>query len=392
MKRRTTRHDAGSGPRFEPVTTQRLALQRRWGVRSWAFVRSGRRPGLAASVLVYAFGGVLLLAAISVATAVGTASIGLGDTVRILLDSLPLVSLEQTWTDAEATILREIRLPRVVSAALVGAALSASGAIFQGVFRNPLVDPFIIGASSGAAFAAVIGFLIAPQAGFIIYGFSWVPALAFVGAVTTVLLVYFLARSNGRVAVTTLLLAGVAVSAFLTAAMAFLMLTQSDSQFRLGAIFSWLLGGVGTVGWDQFLLLGPFIAGGLLVARALAHRLNALALGEEHATALGVPVEQTKLTLIGASSLMTAAAVAAAGLVAFVGLVTPHVLRLLIGPDHRRLLWASALYGAVFVVVADLAARTVLEPTEIPLGVITGIVGGPFFLILLRRARGQYVF
>ncbi|MCY3918498.1 MAG: iron ABC transporter permease [Chloroflexi bacterium] len=372
------------------MTTQRLPLQRhvpRLVARSPA-----RRRGLPGAALVYGLGALLLLCAVAVATAAGSASIGLGDTLRILIDWLPFVELEQRWTDAEATILREIRLPRVISAALVGAALSVAGAIFQGVFRNPLVDPFIIGASSGAAFAAVIGFLIAPQAGFIIYGFSWVPALAFAGSLATVLLVYFLARSDGRVAVTTLLLAGVAVGAFLTAAMSFLMLTQSDSQFRLGAILSWLLGGVGTVGWQQFLLLGPFVAAGLLVARALAQPLNALALGEEHAHALGVRVERTKLILIAASSLMTAAAVAAAGLVAFVGLVTPHVLRLLIGPDHGRLLWASALYGALFVVLADLAARMLLSPTEVPLGVITGIVGGPFFLLLLRRARGQYVF
>lgn len=371
------------------MTTQRLPLQR-------ALPRlDGRRlfsGGLRGATLLYGLGALLLLLAITGATAIGSASIGLGETLRILIDALPLLELDQTWTDAEATILREIRLPRVISAALVGAALSASGVLFQGVFRNPLVDPFIIGASSGAAFAAVIGFLVAPQAGFIIYGFSWVPALAFVGSLVTVLLVYFLARADGRVAVTTLLLAGVAVGAFLTAAMSFLMLTQSDSQFRLGAIFSWLLGGVGTVGWDQFLLLGPFVAAGLLVARALAQPLNVLALGEEHAHALGIPVERTKIALIAASSLMTAAAVAAAGLVAFVGLVTPHVMRLLIGPDHKRLLWASTLYGAIFVVLADLAARTLLSPTEIPLGVITGIVGGPFFLLLLRRARGSYVF
>ena len=357
-----------------------------------AALRPALQRGPGAALALYGIGALLLVLAIAAATATGSASISLGETLRILLDSLPLIELDQTWTDADETILRQIRLPRVMSAALVGAALSAAGVLFQGVFRNPLVDPFIIGASSGAAFAAVFGFLIAPQAGFIIYGFSWVPALAFVGSLSTVLLVYFLARSDGRVAVTTLLLAGVAVSAFLTAAMSFVMLTQSDSQFRLGAIFSWLLGGIGTVGWDQFLLLGPFVAAGLLVARVMAQRLNVMALGEEHASALGIPVEQTKLVLIGASSLMTAAAVAAAGLVAFVGLVTPHVLRLAIGPDHRRLLWASALYGAIFVVLADLAARTLLSPTEIPLGVVTGIVGAPFFLILLRRARGQYVF
>ena len=378
------------------MTTRRLALQRpttRWfTARHGPAVRPALQRRLSGGLVLYGLGALLLALAIAGATAVGSASIGLGETLRILVDSLPLIELDQTWSDADATILRQIRLPRVVSAALVGAALSSAGVLFQGVFRNPLVDPFIIGASSGAAFAAVFGFLIAPQAGFIIYGFSWVPALAFAGSLITVLLVYFLARSDGRVAVTTLLLAGVAVSAFLTAAMSFVMLTQSDSQFRLGAIFSWLLGGVGTVGWDQFLLLGPFVAAGLVVARLYAQRLNTMALGEEHAGALGVPVEQTKLVLIGASSLMTAAAVAAAGLVAFVGLVTPHMLRLLIGPDHRRLLWASALYGALFVVLADLAARTILSPTEIPLGIITGIVGGPFFLLLLRRSRGQYVF
>ena len=364
------------------MSTLRLSLQRRPALL--------QRP--AGTALILLSGVALLAFAIAGATAVGTAEISFGETVRILVDWLPGVELHQTWTDAEETILRQIRLPRVAAAALVGAALSVAGVVFQGIFRNPLVDPFIIGASSGAAFAAVIGFLIAPQAGFIVYGFSWVPALAFLGSLATVLLVYLLARSDGRVAVTTLLLAGVAVGAFLSAVMSFIMLTQSDSQFRLGAIFSWLLGGVGTVGWDQFILLLPIVAIAFTIARALAHPLNTLALGEEHAAALGVPVEQLKLSLIVASSLLTAAAVAAAGLVAFVGLITPHVLRLLIGPDHRRLLWASALYGAIFVVLADLVARTVLSPTEIPLGVVTGIVGGPFFLFLLRRARGTYVF
>ena len=342
--------------------------------------------------LFFGLGLALLAAVIALATASGSASIPLGSTVRVLIDALPLVQLDQTWTDAEATILLQIRLPRVVAAALVGAALSASGVVFQGVFRNPLVDPYIIGASSGAAFAAVIGFLIAPQAGFIVYGFSWVPALAFVGSVTTVIVVYGIARSGGRVAVTTLLLAGLAVGAFLTALMSFIMLSQSDAQFRLGAILSWLLGGVGTVGWNQFILLVPFIAGGLLVARALAQPLNVFALGEEQAGALGVSVERTKLALIGASSLMTAAAVAAAGLVGFVGLVVPHMMRLLLGPNHRRLLWAASLYGAGFVVLADLVARTLLSPQEIPLGVITGIVGAPFFLLLLRQAKGRYAF
>ena len=349
-----------------------------------------RTPGGLA--LFFAVGVVLLLLAVALGAAAGTVAIPLGDSVLILVDALPGVELEGSWTEAEKAILLQIRLPRVVAAALVGAALSASGVLFQGIFRNPLVDPYIIGASSGAAFAAVIGFLLVPQTGFLLYGFSWVPLLAFVGSLATVLLVYALAQSGGRAPVTTLLLAGVAVGAFLTAVMALIMLTQADAQFRVGAIFAWLLGGVGTVGWEQFLVLTPLIGVGLVVAWAFARALNALALGEEQARALGVPVEWTKLALIGAASLMTAAAVAAAGLVGFVGLVAPHAMRLIIGPEHRRLLWAAVLYGAIFVVLADLAARTLLAPQEIPLGVVTGIVGGPFFLLLLRQAKGRYAF
>ena len=364
------------------MTTIRVALNRR---RLALRTQSG--------VAVFLAGGVaLLLLSIAVAGANGTASIPFGDTVRILVDALPIISLDQTWSQTDETILLQIRLPRVIAAALVGASLSAAGVLFQGIFRNPLVDPFIIGASGGAAFAAVLGFLVIPQAGFVIYGFSWVPVLAFAGSVITVTLVYLVSQSGGRVQVTTLLLAGVAVGAFLTAVMSFIMLTQTDSQFRLGAVLSWLMGGVGTVGWQQFLLLGPFVAIGLLVARVLATPLNAFALGEEQAAALGVPVEWTKIGVIGASSLLTAAAVAAAGLVGFVGLVTPHVMRLFVGPDHRTLLWTSAIYGAIFVVLADLAARTLLTPQEIPLGVITGVIGGPFFLLLLRQAKGRYAF
>ncbi|MEE9278446.1 MAG: iron ABC transporter permease [Dehalococcoidia bacterium] len=364
------------------MSTIRLTLRRRQ-------VALRTPSGLA---LFFGAGVALLVLVIAVATAAGSVGIPFGETVRVLVDALPVIELDQTWSDTQETILLEIRLPRVIAAALVGAALSAAGVVFQGLFRNPLVDPFIIGASSGAAFAAVIGFLIVPQAGFIFYGFSWIPALAFGGSLTTVIVVYLLAQSGGRVAVMTLLLAGVAVSAFLTAIMSFIMLTQSDAQFRLAALLSWLLGGVGIVGWDQFIMLVPFVGAGLLIVRVFSYPLNAMALGEERAAALGVPVEWTKVALIAASSLMTAAAVAAAGIVGFVGLVTPHVMRLMIGPDHRRLLWASALYGAVFVVLADLAARTVMSPQEIPLGVITGIVGAPFFLLLLRQTKGRYAF
>ena len=349
-----------------------------------------RSPG--GTTVLAGMGMVLLLGAIMLGTSIGTSTIPLERTLRVLGDALPLIDLDQTWTATQETILLQIRLPRVIAAALVGAALSGSGVIFQGLFRNPLVEPYIIGASSGAAFAAVIGFLILPQAGFVVYGFSWVPLLAFVGSLVTVIVVYLLAQQRGRADITILLLAGIAVSAFLNALMSFIMLSQSDAQFRLGAVLSWLLGGIGTVGWDQFALLIPFIATGLLLARLFAVSLNTLALGEEQASIMGVSVEWTKAILIAASSLMTAAAVAAAGLVGFVGLLVPHAVRLLMGPDHRRLLWVSALYGAIFVVMADLVARTLIAPQEIPLGVITGVVGGPFFLLLLRQTKRRYGF
>ena len=369
------------------MSALRLALRRetRPWTRPWARTRGGMAALMAA-------GTVALALSVALAAAVGTASIPLDATLRILVDALPGVSLEQTWTDAQRTILLEIRLPRVLAAGLVGMGLGVAGTIFQGVFRNPMADPYLIGVSSGAAFAAVLGFLVFPQVGFFFFGFSWVPFLAFLGALGTVTLVYLLSQSGGRTSVTTLLLAGVAVGAFLTAVQSFLMLTQSDSTFRLGAVLSWLLGGVGTVGWSQFALLAPLIGGGLVLARAFAYPLNTLALGEEQAGSMGIPVETTKVVLISAASITTAAAVAAAGLIGFVGLVVPHMMRLIVGPDHRRLLWASALFGAIFLVLTDLAARTTLSPQEIPAGVITGIIGGPFFLFLLRRSRGRYAF
>ena len=366
------------------MTALRFALARAWAPLALRSPQAG--------FWLLALGVASLVAAIALAAAVGTARLPLGDTLRILLDALPIIDLPQRWSDAHETILLDLRLPRVIAAALVGAALGAAGTIFQGVFRNPMADPYVIGISSGAAFAAVLGFLIFPSPGFLFFGFSWVPFLAFLGALATVLLVYLLAQSGGRTPMTTLLLAGVAVGALLISVQSFLMLSQSDSQFRLGAIFAWLLGGVATVGWGQFALLAPFVAVGLLLARAFAYPLNALALGEEQAGVLGVPVEGTKLALVVAASLMTAAAVAAAGLVGFVGLVVPHVMRLLVGPDHRRLLWVSALYGAVFMVLMDLLARTILSPQEVPVGLLTAFVGAPVFLFLLRRAQGRYEF
>ena len=327
-----------------------------------------------------------------VATAVGTASIGTLDVAGILLNQLPYIHVEESWRPTDETIILQIRLPRVMAAAVVGASLALSGTLLQGVFRNPMAEPYLVGASSGAAFAAVLGFFLFPQAGFFVFGFSWIPLLGFVGALSAVTVVYFVAYSDGRVSVTTLLLAGVAVGAFLTAMQAFIMFTRADDGLQMASVLSWLLGSVSTVGWDQFKILVPFVAVGAILARMFAYPLNAMALGEERAGALGLPVEAIKLSLIATSALLTAAAVAVAGLVGFVGLVVPHMVRLIAGPDHRNLVWLTPIYGAAFVILADLLARTIISPQEIPIGVITGVIGGPFFLFLLRRSKGHYEF
>lgn len=337
-------------------------------------------------------GVVALVVSIVVATSIGTASVDVMDVAGILLNQLPLVHIDETWRATDETIILQIRLPRVMAAAIVGASLALSGTLLQGVFRNPMAEPYLVGASSGAAFAAVVGFFLFPQAGFFVFGFSWIPLLGFVGALSAVAIVYFVAYTDGQVNVTTLLLAGVAIGAFLTAAQSFIMFTQADDGLQMASVLSWLLGRVSTVGWDQFKLLVPFVVVGAVVSRMLAYPLNALALGEERASALGMPVEAIKLVLIATSALLTAAAVAVAGIVGFVGLVVPHMVRLVAGPDHRNLVWLTPIYGAAFVVVADVAARTLISPQEIPIGVITGVIGGPFFLFLLRSSKGRYEF
>lgn len=337
-------------------------------------------------------GVVILALSVMVATAVGTASVDPLDVAGIVVNQLPLIHVNESWRTTDQTIILQIRLPRVMAAAVVGASLALSGTLLQGVFRNPMAEPYLVGASSGAAFAAVLGFFLFPQAGFFVFGFSWIPLLGFVGALTAVAIVYFAAYSDGRVSVTTLLLAGVAVGAFLTALQSFIMFTRADDGLQMASVLSWLFGSVSTVGWDQFKILVPFVVIGGVLARMFAYPLNAMALGEERAGALGMPVEVIKLALIATSALLTAAAVAVAGLVGFVGLVVPHMVRLVSGPDHRNLVWLTPLYGASFVILADLAARTLISPQEIPIGVITGVIGGPFFLVLLRRSKGRYEF
>lgn len=327
-------------------------------------------------------GVVLLLVVALVALTQGAADIPPQAVLRILLDRLPLITVDVTVPVTQETIVLDIRLPRVLAAGAVGAALALSGASYQGVFRNPLAGPFLLGVASGAALGAAIA-IISPLSTDA-YGFGWVPVFAFAGALATVVLVYLLATGGGGVDSTTLILAGVALSAVFGAATAFILLTGGE-QAR--PIFSFLFGGFNTSSWERIVWAAPYLVVGTVVVAMHARVLNVLQLDEEQAAQLGVPVTRTKLIVLAAASLTAATAVAMAGVIGFVGLIVPHAVRLAFGGDHRRLLPLAALFGASFLILVDLLARTMLSPQEVPVGVLTALLGGPFFLWLLRTRR-----
>ncbi len=332
----------------------------------------------------------ILIVCLLVAAAFGAVSISPLDIVKMTLNKVAFTHFPATWQATDETILFQIRLPRVVAGALVGAALAAAGVLFQGLLRNPLADPYIIGTSAGGAFGATLAMMLPVSFAFL--GFGLVPIAAFFGALVAVLLVYNLARVGGKTPIISMLLAGFAVSAMLIAAMSFLITMSDRLQLRLHSIWSFLMGGIWVSDWSQIAIIAPMIIGGIVVARFFAFRLNAFSLGEEGAAYLGVDVERDKLTILGLGSLLTGGAVSLSGLVGFVGLVVPHAVRLVLGPDHRLLLPAAALSGGAFLVVAALLARTMLAPMEIPVGILTALIGAPFFIYLLRRTRREYAF
>jgi iron complex transport system permease protein len=284
-------------------------------------------------------------------------------------------------------ILVSIRLPRILAAAMVGSALSVSGLLFQGLFRNPLADPYVIGSSGGAVLGASLGVFLVPAVS--VAGFGTTALLAFAGAMGSILLVYWLASSDGRTPVVALLLAGFAVSTMLSYSAYFLEVLDRDFGAGMHVLSSWLHGSIAQPTWSQLAIIGLMLAIGFTGSVPLARRLNTLALGEEYATHLGISVQQTRIAVIVIGSVLTAAAVALGGLISFTGLIIPHILRMILGPDHVKLLPAVALAGALFLLVADTAARTIMAPSELPVGVLTAFIGGPFFLFLLRKARRE---
>ena len=344
-----------------------------------------RRP---AAALVLGGLTLLLAGSLLVGAAFGAVHLRADDLLRMTFNHLLGARFEPTWRAQDEAIFFAIRLPRVAGAAVVGAALASAGVLFQGLLRNPLADPYALGVSGGAALGGALGFLMSLS--FTFLGFSPVPILAFGGALLAMSLVYSLARVGGRAPIVTLLLAGFAVSAMMGYAVSFLLILNDRLQLNLPRVYGWLLGGISVTQWSQLtlavLMVALAIGGGWL----LRHSLDALSLGEESAEQLGINVEGDKRLIIVCGSILTGAAVALGGLIGFVGLFAPHVTRMVVGPRHSLLLPAAALAGAAFLVLADLLARAILPPTEIPVGILTAFVGGPFFLWLLRRERREY--
>jgi iron complex transport system permease protein len=292
--------------------------------------------------------------------------------------------LQGVGEEKYAFIIWNIRLPRTILVALTGAALSGSGAAYQGLFRNPLADPFLIGVASGAGLGAVIAMSI--QWPYTFWGLMAIPAASFIFALLTVFIVYFLARVGQTVPTTNLILAGVAFSSFATSLTSFLML-RSTSEVRRA--LGWLLGGASQAGWTAILAMLPYLVIGLGILIIFGYRLNLLQFGDDQAQHMGVNVNRTKTILLIASSLATAAAVAFSGIIGFIGLVVPHIMRLWFGADYRRLIPLSIISGASALLLSDIIARIVLAPQEIPVGIITALVGAPFFLWVLRRVKNQ---
>lgn len=320
----------------------------------------------------------VLIAAILAGLLIGPVRIGSANVFRWLVSfgGTPAGMSEQ-----EASILTELRLPRVIVAGLVGASLAASGAAYQAVFRNPLADPYLLGAAAGAGLGATIAVGYGPAGAIDVT----VPIAAFVGALVGVGLAYGLGRSSlGGRAGTSLVLAGVAVASFLTAVQTFLQQQRSET---LRQVYTWILGRLGTTGWDDVWLALPSVALAVTTLWIVRRLLDVIEVGDVEAQSLGLNVTRLRLVVVLAASLATAAAVAVAGLIGFVGIIVPHTVRLLVGGSYRSVLPLSVLFGASFLIIVDVLARTVVAPAEIPIGVITALVGAPFFLVVLRRNR-----
>jgi iron complex transport system permease protein len=345
--------------------------------------RVGRLAGTRGAATRLALVGlVALVGALVLGVALGTVAVAPGDTVAILAHRLLGIDVHVTWPTSTGTIVMDLRLPRVLTSMLVGLGLGVAGVTFQGLLRNPLADPYVLGTASGAALGAAIAVLIPVH--IVVLQFGLLHGLAFAGALISITVVYRLSRVGGTSAMTSLMLTGYAVGSLLAAGLAMAMYLSGAA---LRQIFDFLLGGFDGATWQRLAATLPIIVIGSVLIQLRARSLNAMLLGEDAAAHLGIDVRRERAILLGLASLVTAAAVAVSGLIGFIGLVVPHVVRLAVGPSARLVLPLSALGGAVLLAYADIAARLL---GEIPVGVVTAIIGAPFFLLMLRRARSGY--
>ena len=330
-----------------------------------------------------------LISTIIFAVTVGPIRIPSLDVFKIIIKNIPFLGnlVKGRSSSVEEVIILQIRLPRILGAAIVGIALAVAGVVLQGLLRNPMADPYVIGISAGASLGAslAIGFGL----GFSLLGVLYsIPLMAFITALCTIFVVYNIARRGQGVPMLTLLLVGIAVNSFLSAVIAFIKMVSGEA---LHAIVFWILGSFVACNWNYVRIALPFTVIGVAVIYVFARDLNIILLGEEQAQHLGVDTERLKRMMLASASLITAAAVSISGIIGFIGLIIPHIVRILVGPDHRILIPSSALAGAIVLILCDTIARTIIRPAELPVGVITSLLGCPFFIYLLRKRKRSVI-
>ena len=330
---------------------------------------------------------IILIVLIILSSAVGAANLSIITTLKTLASAVPglrnLINMSDI-NPQDFKVIFDIRLPRILMAVIVGIALSGSGVIFQGVFRNPMADPYIIGVSAGAAFGATIGLIFAGAIKFL--NFSITSIFAFLGAIGVTFLVYNISKIKGKISVLTLLLSGVALSSLLSSVISFIMIYRTQD---LAKVYFWIMGGLSNSSWDNFIVVMPIVVITLFASSFFMRDLNVLSLGDERANQLGVQTNKIKQVLLVLASIMAAAAVSVSGIIGFIGLITPHIMRIIAGPDHKVLYPSSAIAGGIVLLLSDTLARTILSPREVPVGIITSIIGVPFFIYLLVRTKRQ---
>lgn len=328
---------------------------------------------------------ILLFLAIIISTSLGSANISFKETFSVILTKVPFLNSlvdSRNISQDHTLIILQIRLPRIITSALVGMGLSVVGAAFQAIFKNPMADPYVLGISSGSALGAAIGFILGLDES--IFGNTTITIIAFIGSILTTIIVYNIAKVKNKIPTTTLLLAGVSMGFFLSSLISIIMVFNRQ---QIEKIVFWTLGSVSAASYGQILTLLPFLIIGIIIILSFSKDLNIMLTGDDTARSLGIEVETVKKIILGVSSIIVAACVSISGVIGFVGLIIPHAVRMIFGPDHKVLLPFSMIIGAIFMIISDTIARTIAAPSEIPVGAITALLGSPYFIYLLIKTK-----